>query len=258
MNNIVKSKLDEFLKLHAEISNLMVAGLDRALRAGKLLAEIKESLKHGQWLPWLKENVPVDERTVQRYMLVHRHRDRIKNDKMTDLFSALKLIQNLKEFDKVAKDYGLSSHTKAKIRKTITPDIDNIEFHVNFALPFKKKEKREQSAEDLRYKRTIDSQLNYARQAINRATGCIETVYFTLKEINAEIVDRPTGGFFDQFEFYLPVKLHAAVKNFNKEYDKLYRSYSNSVDEEQPKKPVESVEVQFPRKELPMPATKIG
>lgn len=39
-----------------------------AWRLGELLVQKKESLPHGEWLPWLNENVDFAERTARRFM----------------------------------------------------------------------------------------------------------------------------------------------------------------------------------------------
>ena len=39
-----------------------------AIEAGSLLLEAKEQLKHGQWLPWLRDHCIMSERTAQLYM----------------------------------------------------------------------------------------------------------------------------------------------------------------------------------------------
>ena len=52
---------------------------------GELLTEIKGSLKHGDWLPWIEKNLPFDERTARRYIGVFQIRDKLKSDTMSDL-----------------------------------------------------------------------------------------------------------------------------------------------------------------------------
>lgn len=42
--------------------------LNHASRAGALLITVKESLKHGEWLPWCAENLTVSERQARRYI----------------------------------------------------------------------------------------------------------------------------------------------------------------------------------------------
>jgi hypothetical protein len=43
-----------------------------AVEAGKLLIEAKGLLRHGEWLPWLREHVAMSERTATRYMRLAR------------------------------------------------------------------------------------------------------------------------------------------------------------------------------------------
>lgn len=42
--------------------------VQHAVRCGELLIEAKAQAKHGEWLPWLKENFPASTRTAQGYM----------------------------------------------------------------------------------------------------------------------------------------------------------------------------------------------
>ncbi len=42
--------------------------MNNALRCGDLLTEAKAAAKHGQWLPWLRQNIAFSERTAQAYM----------------------------------------------------------------------------------------------------------------------------------------------------------------------------------------------
>jgi aspartate aminotransferase-like enzyme len=39
-----------------------------AIKTGKLLAEAKKAVPHGQWLPWLKQNCALSARSAQGYM----------------------------------------------------------------------------------------------------------------------------------------------------------------------------------------------
>ncbi|WP_218510618.1 DUF3102 domain-containing protein [Variovorax sp. dw_308] len=48
--------------------------VDHAKQAGLLLLEAKAALKHGEWLPWLEQNIFVSARQVQRYMQVAQGR----------------------------------------------------------------------------------------------------------------------------------------------------------------------------------------
>jgi DUF3102 family protein len=48
------------------------------LTAGELLTEEKTRLPHGAWLPWLAENVGIQEREAQRYMRLAEHREALE------------------------------------------------------------------------------------------------------------------------------------------------------------------------------------
>lgn len=52
----------DLAKRHAD------AALEHARTAGRLLTEVKETLSHGEWLPWLEANVAVSARQAQRYI----------------------------------------------------------------------------------------------------------------------------------------------------------------------------------------------
>jgi Protein of unknown function (DUF3102) len=42
--------------------------IEHAIECGRLLVEAKASVPHGEWLPWLRENTKVSERTARRWM----------------------------------------------------------------------------------------------------------------------------------------------------------------------------------------------
>jgi len=56
----------EIARLHSEILTAARTSLDKAIRIGQLLTEQKAQLKHGEWLPWVKENLPFDARSSAR------------------------------------------------------------------------------------------------------------------------------------------------------------------------------------------------
>ena len=48
------------------------SSIDHALRAGELLTEAKAGMAHGEWRPWLDENVQIADRTARAYMRLAR------------------------------------------------------------------------------------------------------------------------------------------------------------------------------------------
>ena len=61
---------------HEAIKGLLADSLTRAMAAGDWLHEAKRKLKHGDWLPWLRDNVEISERTAQAYMRCANNRIR--------------------------------------------------------------------------------------------------------------------------------------------------------------------------------------
>jgi hypothetical protein len=74
-----QDSLMEIRQLHQEICSLAMTALDKAIRIGELLLQEKAKLKHGEWLPWIKENLPFSHNTVNRYKRCYQYRDRLSN-----------------------------------------------------------------------------------------------------------------------------------------------------------------------------------
>jgi hypothetical protein len=51
----------------------MRTAVSHAIEAGRLLIQAKEACGHGKWLPWLRENVRVCDRTAQNYIQMASH-----------------------------------------------------------------------------------------------------------------------------------------------------------------------------------------
>jgi Protein of unknown function (DUF3102) len=52
--------------------------VENGMAAGDLLIEAKAQLKHGQWLPWLRDHCAISERTAQLYMRCAKNRAAIE------------------------------------------------------------------------------------------------------------------------------------------------------------------------------------
>jgi hypothetical protein len=77
---------------HERCASAMRASLHHALEAGRLLLEAKAALPHGAWLPWLRENCSVPERTAQLYIqlsaLAEHYKKRREHMHETDEWAA--------------------------------------------------------------------------------------------------------------------------------------------------------------------------
>jgi DNA modification methylase len=77
---------------HEASAAAMKRSLEHAIAAGKLLNEAKAQLKHGQWLPWLREHCRVPERTATLYMRLAKHFGEIGNVADLSIRDAVALI----------------------------------------------------------------------------------------------------------------------------------------------------------------------
>jgi hypothetical protein len=63
---------------HQATSDALKTSVEHAIKAGELLLEAKEQLKHGQWLPWLLNHCEISERSAQLYMRIAKNRETIE------------------------------------------------------------------------------------------------------------------------------------------------------------------------------------
>jgi hypothetical protein len=71
---------------HSAVLGSLTSALEQAMATGNLLLEARETIPHGGWLPWLRENCPnIPERTARHYMRLARGEDILKTATPADL-----------------------------------------------------------------------------------------------------------------------------------------------------------------------------
>ena len=79
--------------------------LEHAFTCGELLIEAKSKARHGQWLPWLRENISFSERTCQSYMrLVQRKRQIRSSAADLSVRGALQHLSTPRRYDRATLD----------------------------------------------------------------------------------------------------------------------------------------------------------
>ena len=63
-------KAQDINRLHGEARHLARTAVEKALEAGHLLQEVKQSLPHGRFKAWVETNTEVSYRTASKYMKV--------------------------------------------------------------------------------------------------------------------------------------------------------------------------------------------
>jgi Protein of unknown function (DUF3102) len=64
---------------HTAVAAALKDSVRHGIAAGELLIEAKAQLKHGEWLPWLRDHVEISERTAQLYMRLAKNRAEIES-----------------------------------------------------------------------------------------------------------------------------------------------------------------------------------
>ena len=84
--------LDEIKSLHTQIVAAGRTSLDKAIRVGELLTNLKASKPHGRWLEFVATDLPFSDRTASRYMACWENREKLKTDSVSDLASAYRML----------------------------------------------------------------------------------------------------------------------------------------------------------------------
>lgn len=103
MLDIGKTRIDEIKTLHLEIMGHLKMSLEKAIKIGQLLTEQKTELKHGEFTPWMKDNLPFTERTARNYMKLFQEKHRLKTETVSDLTSAYRLLSEPKPLEGMEK-----------------------------------------------------------------------------------------------------------------------------------------------------------
>ena len=77
-SNSLADLADRIRAEHEATSLSLKRGVEHSMAAGELLIEAKALVKHGQWLPWLRDHCQISDRTARLYMQLARNRERIE------------------------------------------------------------------------------------------------------------------------------------------------------------------------------------
>ena len=106
MNDLTLDRLGaEINEQHTLAIQHASKALEHAFTCGELLIEAKSKARHGQWLPWLRENISFSERTCQAYMrLVQRKRQIRSSAADLSVRGALQHLSTPRRHDRAALD----------------------------------------------------------------------------------------------------------------------------------------------------------
>lgn len=72
MSNRLPILAAEIRRAHADVQEAAKTAAEKAIEAGHALLEARKLVKHGEWLPWLREHCALADRTAQLYMQLPR------------------------------------------------------------------------------------------------------------------------------------------------------------------------------------------
>jgi len=75
----------EINRLHALVQSSYASTVERAIECGRLLAEAKQRVAHGEWLPWLAEHFDGDRSTAAGYMRLAQESAKPNVERVTHL-----------------------------------------------------------------------------------------------------------------------------------------------------------------------------
>jgi Protein of unknown function (DUF3102) len=118
---LAESAKTEINRLHGEICEAARTSIGKAIRIGELLTQVRSTLKHGEWLPWLKENVGFSRQTADNYRRIYEKREDIKLlnvGNLSEAYRALANPQNEPEKDSV-DEYELVQFRLWKLKRRL-------------------------------------------------------------------------------------------------------------------------------------------
>jgi hypothetical protein len=90
--NLWANAVRELQELEAEIIRHARDALTNAIRCGEILSQVRETLKHGEFLEWIQEFAPFSRRSAYNYIRLFDNKDDLKLANvanLSDAYSAL-------------------------------------------------------------------------------------------------------------------------------------------------------------------------
>lgn len=92
-NEVIKNQAaQEINRLYWEIVSAAETSLEKAIRIGEILSEQKANLKHGEWLPWIENNLPFTRAMASNYIRCFVRRDELNVKGVLHLTDGLRLL----------------------------------------------------------------------------------------------------------------------------------------------------------------------
>ncbi len=160
---------------HEAVARSFGNSIKHAIEAGILLVQAKEKLAHGQWLPWLKENCSIQERTAQLYMQMSKGEAQLRLKSAT--LADLTLEDAARQLSRSARAFRLKESEDSPLAESRTvedtPPAEEEEQHITRQIfgAGKSEDEITDSAVELRHLTQLSIQPDWARPARDRPKG---------------------------------------------------------------------------------------
>lgn len=118
---VIKGDLSEVARTPGEWADLVRADLARSVEgfvaAGRHLAEAKEQMPHGEWLPWVEHELPIGERAVRMLMALSEHPVISNRNHGTDLPTSWRSLYELSRLEPLALEAAIADGR-------VTPELE--------------------------------------------------------------------------------------------------------------------------------------
>ena len=177
-----------------EILDAKRAGGEAILTIGRCLIEAKDMLRHGEWLPWLNEQVELSERTAQKFMKLAREWS--NPNTLADLGASKALILPEGERDAFLEDHNVIDMSARQLEQAIKErDEARVAAEQAAADQHAAEQARDKMAEDMKF---LNVRLAGAKEDREQAMQDVARLERELAELRARPVDVAVETVVDQ------------------------------------------------------------
>lgn len=114
----MKGIVDQIRKLLDELNSSFKMSVTKATEIGEHLLKVKETLDHGDFLPWLKSNFEMSDETARKYIKLHQYKSKIQlNWNLQDAYKQISQIEHQEKKKREKKDLEIIFEYKRTKKK---------------------------------------------------------------------------------------------------------------------------------------------
>ena len=173
MNSLTTTQsTKEIIELHNGMIQSARRTIADAIRIGQIITLEKESLEHGQFLPWI-ETLPFKYKTAERYMKLFEHQNKIDN--VSNLQEAYKQIESIEAIEKRREQERKQTIIKQRVETGVKPkEWDrSLDYEYNKRQEYGGFAKRADDMFEEKQEKTDYKEYNQATDTLNKAADLL-------------------------------------------------------------------------------------